>query len=249
MSDQVTEVTSESWFSRIGGAIKGVVTGIVLCAGFLFGAWGVFAVEVSQDPDGLAFEWSAQKDQVQLRWQTATWPKGAKGFLVKRRAIGATEWQALGNGKVVVPGVDANRDWAAQGLTEAQATKLKGTLQKRLTDKTVTPVLPAEFLAHMKQEGMPMGARIMLRQDPELALILGFCAIDNAAGEGKGAIEYGLFVVAEDGTVNAKNEPFGNTQAGQYNAVRKAAVRDKADAAAAGLQVKADWHRRDSRSH
>ncbi len=31
MADSFTEVTGESWFSRIGGAIKGVFSGIVLC--------------------------------------------------------------------------------------------------------------------------------------------------------------------------------------------------------------------------
>jgi hypothetical protein len=62
MADSFTEVTSESWFSRIGGAIKGVFSGIVLCfAAVVLLFWNegraVTSVKLSAMENSLGWLW------------------------------------------------------------------------------------------------------------------------------------------------------------------------------------------------
>ena len=73
--DSFTEVTNESWFGRIGGAIKGVLVGLVLVAvafGLLFWNEGrsVKRYKTLQEGSGAVVSVKSDKVAYVYKWQT-----------------------------------------------------------------------------------------------------------------------------------------------------------------------------------
>ncbi len=141
MADQVTEVTSQSWFSRIGGAFKGVLFGLVmLLASFVLLFWNegraVKRHKALQEGSGLVVSVDAAKMDpahegalIHLSGEAATtetlsdpdFPV-SENALRLRRAVEIYQWREsesrktrkkLGGGSETVTTYSYNRGWSS----------------------------------------------------------------------------------------------------------------------------------------
>src|SRR5690606_11579854 len=114
-----------------------------------------------------------------LYWEIFEWPEELMGFNVKRKEGEQGVWQQL-NTEVISPQV-GERNWKNVGLNEDQEAHIRKTLTAYFASGSMKSVTSMEMLSRFRQVGGPQaGDRLRMKEEFEIALILGFGFIDNA---------------------------------------------------------------------
>ncbi|MGB0521699.1 MAG: fibronectin type III domain-containing protein [Flammeovirgaceae bacterium] len=139
--------------------------------------------------------------QVKLFWEVHGWPKDLQGFNIKRRILnenGEGRWEKL-NIICIVPQFNPEQNWANLGLTPKQASPIKEKAEAALASGEYTKMNKGEMLKLLKDyDGLEIGDRVVMIQDYDIALILGFGFIDNRFDKAN-QYEYALFYVTDHG--------------------------------------------------
>lgn len=140
---------------------------------------------------------------LKLYWETFNWPENLSGFNIKLREKEGKPWVKL-NQEVIYPQVQ-ERNWKNLGLNEAQATEISRVYQVYIKSGDIQEIGKEEMLSRFVQSGgIQSGDRLTMKEDYNIALILGFGYIDNDYRLHKKA-SYAVFYVDNYG--NELKEP------------------------------------------
>lgn len=142
---------------------------------------------VSQD----AFLLAERSDGLtRLAWVPTAWASDQTGFLVRYRSENGS-WQTLGN--EIRPGMYAGRDFAAQGASSAEATRLSGDLQTALSERQAAQVPETEVIdAIRNRPELPLALTNEFTSSFDRAMWIGLGAIHYPADDNVD-LEYGIF--------------------------------------------------------
>jgi hypothetical protein len=134
---------------------------------------------------------------MKLYWETYDWPQSLVGFNIKKQSSGNTDWNKL-NKEVIFPQID-ERNWGNQGLDDGEANSVQQAYLKYLSEGKLSKISKGELLHKLQESGgLKSGDRLNMKQDYNVALILGFAYIDHTYRKSENTT-YGLFYVFEDG--------------------------------------------------
>ncbi len=152
----------------------------------------------AQEDDWLKIYADAEEDHVKIYWEPKGWPKNLRGFMVMKRqridSITFSEWKSLTN-ETIFPATTAERNWENQGLNESQQGILKEKYEYFIENGLVSSLEQEEMLRVLQENnGLGSGDRIRMKNDFELALVIGFACIDNDYDKDT-ICQYGVFPV------------------------------------------------------
>ncbi|MBO9703533.1 MAG: fibronectin type III domain-containing protein [Sporocytophaga sp.] len=134
---------------------------------------------------------------MKLYWETYEWPEHLIGFNIKKQTKASNGWNKL-NKEVITPQID-ERNWTNQGLDEEEANNVQQIYLKYISEGKLSKITKGELLQKLQLlGGLKSGDRLNMKQDFNVALILGFGFIDHTYKKSDNA-SYGLFYVYEDG--------------------------------------------------
>lgn len=155
------------------------------------------AVQVFAQRNGASLRGGESDKAMKLYWETYDWPQNLTGFNIKKQSGENSGWNKL-NKDVIFPQVD-ERNWRNQGLNEEEAKSVQQIFLKYLSEGKLSKITKEELLQKLQQSGgLKSGDRLNMKQDYNVALILGFAFIDHTYSNSENA-NYGLFYVFEDG--------------------------------------------------
>jgi hypothetical protein len=148
-----------------------------------------------------AYELFATKENgiIKLYWDCRSWAPDQAGFMLMRSPAGKSQWVPVGSG-TIAPSVDSTRDFSLQGVsTEMLQDKILPAFRKYLADGMLMSLTAKEMRDLLKQHnGLGAGDRIRMKNDFNLALIMGFGCIDPTALPDLN-YDYALYAVSADG--------------------------------------------------
>jgi hypothetical protein len=155
------------------------------------------AYQVLAQRSGASLRGGETDKAMKLYWETYDWPQNLIGFNIKKQSSGNTGWNKL-NKDVIFPQVD-ERNWENMGLVDDEAKSIQQTYLKYLSEGKLSKITKEELLQKLQQSGgLKSGDRLNMKQDYNVALILGFAFIDHTYKKSDNTT-YGLFYVFEDG--------------------------------------------------
>lgn len=170
---------------------------IILSGGLFFGnlSWG--------NAQDIRFRGAEDQGHLKLYWETFAWPENLSGFNIKMKESEDKPWVKL-NREVIYPQV-APRNWKNLGLNQEQSAAISRVLDIYLSSGDMQAVSKEEMLSRfVKSGGIQAGDRLTMKEDFNIALILGFGFIDNDYKKHKKA-SYAVFYVDNYG--NEADEP------------------------------------------
>ncbi|HRZ48375.1 MAG TPA: fibronectin type III domain-containing protein [Bacteroidales bacterium] len=143
-----------------------------------------------------------QNSTVQLYWDCRSWAPDQKGYRIMRSPAGKNQWEFLHQGPII-PSVDTLKDFSLQGLSEETvANELLPAFRKFLKNGMLSPLTAEDLRLMLKQNnGLGAGDRIRMKNDFNLALVMGFACIDPLA-EPDQSYDYALYEVRLDGSLS-----------------------------------------------
>ncbi len=133
------------------------------------------------------------RGHIKLYWEIFEWPEELMGFNVKRKEGEQGSWQQL-NTEMISPQV-GERNWKNVGLNKDQEAHIQKNLNAYVASGSMKRVSSTVMLSRFRQVGGPQaGDRLRMKEEFEIALILGFGFIDNTYSKGK-EYTYAIFPV------------------------------------------------------
>lgn len=155
------------------------------------------SAQVSAQRAGASLRGGETDKAMKLYWETYDWPQGLIGFNIKKQNKENNNWNKL-NKELISPQID-ERNWVNQGLDEEEAIGAQQTYLKYLSEGKLSKITKDELLQKLQQSGgLKSGDRLNMKQDYNVALILGFAFIDHTYKKSENA-NYALFYVYQDG--------------------------------------------------
>lgn len=144
--------------------------------------------------------WGTHNNEVcKLYWETYSWPSSLSGFVIQKRTAKDTIWKQLNN-VPIYPQI-APRDWSNLGLNTLESQTFSKTYESYLEEGKLSPNSKAHLLkALIQYNGLQAGDRINMKNDYNIALILGFAYVDHTYKKSE-RTSYGLFYVDNEGKI------------------------------------------------